>query len=179
MVGRLLLSSCLVSCISISGSARTHVAIDDHEARRGSGQIQLGSLTELVADRLTMQLFYARDLGAVEPLEAQPSESLGVWGGRLLVLSRGRRPGLYVSGAWGEKDDVPQTRTSSAIFAVGAAYAVMRSGTGAGRALAGVTLGLVGHRQRHAAITNDEPAYFLGIELGFVAGLDALGPLWD
>ena len=161
------------SCVSIGGSARFHHAVTDSPVRRGAGQVQVGTFTEIVQDEAIGTLFYSRDVG---PL-GERSEALGAWGARLSTLSRGTRPGLYLSGAYGQNDDATQPRATSYIGGAGITYGTAKQGV-RGRAFGGASLGLVVHRQRQETVDQNQIGWFVGIELGFLAAFDLFGPLY-
>lgn len=160
-------------CVSAGATAALNTGLSDGPVRRVSGALQVGTFTEIAEDRLVGQLFYSR---GVPPLGAN-SNSMGAWGARIASLSRGRLPGLYVSGAYGQHDSRTQPDATSVTGSLGVSYGWMHQGT-VGRTWRGITLGLTGSRVRQETVDGNQPGYFLGFELGIVAGFDLLGPMF-
>jgi len=160
-------------CFSVGGSLAIHSALSDSPVRRVGGHLEVGTLTEVVEDRVVGSLFWSRDLGAL----GDGSNALDAWGARITTISRGVIPGFYVMGAYGQNDDITQQEASTVIGGAGVAYGRMRPGN-RGRGYAGVSLGLVFHRQRQETIDQDETGHFLGVQLGVQGGFDLIGPMF-
>jgi hypothetical protein len=173
MLARLAVLVSLAGCISVGGGAAVNAALTDSPVRRFGGQVHIGSFTEIVHARVVGQLFHQRDLGAL----GNRSSSIGMWGARVTSLPHGRLPGFYLTGAWGENDEVGEPEGSSVLVGAGVSYSSIRP-TSRMRAWTGVSLGVVFRRCRQELIDDGEPGYFLGLELGVTAGLDVLGPMF-
>jgi hypothetical protein len=160
-------------CFSAGGALTFNTALSDSPVRRVGGSVHVGSFTEIVEDRLVGSLFYSRDLG---PLGGS-SNSLGAWGARITSIGRGAPPGFYVMGAYGQNDDLTQQEASSVIFGAGVSFASIRTGV-RGRGYAGLTVGLVFHRQNQETVDHAETGQFLGLEIGVDSGFDLIGPMF-
>ena len=161
-------------CFSAGGALTFNSALSDNSVRRVGGNVHIGSFSEIVEDRLIGSLFYSRDLG---PLGGS-SNALAAWGARISSIGLGARPGFYVKSAYGQNDDLTQQEASSVIFGAGASFGRMRDGV-RGRGYAGLSVGLVFHRQRQETIDHAETGYFLGVELSIDAGFDLIGPMFE
>ncbi|MBA3453099.1 MAG: hypothetical protein H0T42_08400 [Deltaproteobacteria bacterium] len=160
-------------CFSAGGGLSINGALGDSPVRRIGGHVQVGTFTEVVEDRLVGSLFYSRDLGAL----GDQSNALAAWGARLSTIGRGLLPGLYVTGAYGQNDELTQQEASTVVVGAGASFARMRPGV-TGRGYAGLSLGVVFHRQRQETIDHAAIGHFLGVELTVHAGFDVIGPMF-
>lgn len=160
-------------CFSAGGGLAVNTALSDSPVRRVGGHVQIGSFTEVVEDRVVGQLFYSRDLGAL----GDGANALVAWGARITTLGRGLMPGFYVMGAYGQNDDLTQKEASTVIAGAGASFGRMRPGA-RGRGYAGLSLGLVFHRQRQETIDQDGIGHFVGLQLSVDAGFDLIGPMF-
>jgi len=160
-------------CFSAGGGLTINSALGDSPVRRVGGSVHLGSFTEIVEDRLVGSLFYSRDLG---PLGGS-SNALAAWGGRISSIGRGLGPGFYVMGAYGQNDELTQQEASSVIAGAGVSFARMRPAVH-GRGFAGLSVGVVFHRQRQETVDHAATGHFLGLELSVDAGFDLIGPMF-
>jgi len=160
-------------CFSAGGTVAFNTPLGDSPVRRVGGNVRVGSFSEVVEDRMIGQLFYARDLG---PL-GDSSNALVVWGAKLTTIGTGLLPGFYAMGAYGQNDELTQAEASSVIAGAGVSYGRMRPGV-RGRGYAGLSVGLVFHRQRQETAAGGEIGYFLGLELTVDAGFDLIGPMF-
>jgi hypothetical protein len=158
----------LAGCFSAAGGGAINVSVGDGPVRRASGHIQLGTFTEIVEDRAVGSLFYNRDFG---PL------GVHAWGAQILTMNSGLRPGLYLVGAYGQKDDALRRQASTVIAGAGIAYGQMRPGT-RGRGFTGASLGLVFHRERQEMAGAPLIGEFFGLELTIHAAFDLIGPMF-
>ena len=160
-------------CFSAGGALTINSALSDSSVRRVGGNAQIGSFTEIVEDGLVGSLFYSRDLG---PLGGS-SNALAAWGARIASIGTGLVPGFYVMGAYGQNDELTQQEASSVIFGAGASFGRMRPGV-RGRGYAGLSVGIVFHRQRQETVDHDEIGQFVGVEVSVAAGFDLIGPMF-
>jgi hypothetical protein len=160
-------------CFSAGGALTINRALSDSPVRRVGGHAHVGSLTEIVEDRLVGSLFYSRDLG---PLGGG-ANALAAWGARITSIGRGAIPGFYAMAAYGQNDELTQQEASTVIAGAGASFARMRPGV-RGRGFAGLSAGLVFHRARQETIDHDETGYFLGLEVTVDVGFDLIGPMF-
>lgn len=160
-------------CVSVGGSANTSTAVSDSPVRRVGGGLHIGTHAEIVEDALVGQLFYLRGFPAL----GMRSNVMGAWGARITSLPRGRLPGFYAMGAYGQNDDRTQPTATSLIGGLGVSYSWMHQGR-RGRTWRGLSLGFVGSRTHQETVDDGRPGFFLGIELGVTAGFDILGPMF-
>ncbi len=160
-------------CFSAGGTVAFNTALGDSPVRRVGGNVRVGSLSEVVEDRLVGQLFYSRDLG---PL-GDSSNALVAWGAKLTTIGTGAFPGFYVTGAYGQNDELTQAEASSVIAGAGVSYGRMRPGV-RGRGYAGLSVGLVFHRQRQETAGHGETGHFLGFAISVDTGFDLIGPMF-
>lgn len=160
-------------CFSAGGTVAFNTALDDSAVRRVGGNVRVGSFSEVVEDRLIGQLFYSRDLG---PL-GDSSNALVAWGAKLTTIGTGSFPGFYAMGAYGQNDALTQAEASSVIAGAGVSYGRMRPGAH-GRGFAGLSAGLVFHRQRQETGNHGETGHFLGLAISVDAGFDLIGPMF-
>lgn len=163
----------LAGCISAGGGVTVNSALDDSEVRSAGGVLRVGTMAELAQDRAIGQLLYTREVG---PLGGR-ANSLGLWGARITTMNRGNRPGLFAMGSYGTANEGTEMEASSLSVGAGIAYSRLAP-AGRARAWTSLSVGLVYHRQRQLDVTAGARADFIGVELGFMIGLDALGPMF-
>jgi hypothetical protein len=163
----------LAGCISAGGGVTVNGALDDSTARSAGGVVRIGTMAELSQDRAIGQLMYTREVG---PLGGRVS-SIGLWGARITTMNRGNRPGLFAMGSYGSANEGTEMEASSLSVGAGIAYSRLVP-AGRARAWTSLSVGLVYHRQRQLDVTAGAFGDFLGVELGFMVGLDTLGPMF-
>lgn len=166
-------TSALAGCISIGGSGSVHAALTDATVRHGGGALHVGSFTEVVEDRLVLQLLYSRDLG---PLGGQ-AEAIGAFGLRVSSIGADGGPGVYAMTSYGKRAAADGPLASTVIAGAGISYSAMHPGEH-GRMWAGLALGVVYHRERQVNVDGGRPGQFVGLELTAIGGFDSLGPMY-
>jgi hypothetical protein len=160
-------------CFSAGGALSVNAALSDSPVRRVGGHVRLGTFTEVVEDQVVGSLFWSRDLGGL----GDGSNALVAWGARVSTIGRGALPGFYVMAAYGQNDDLTQQEASTVVAGAGVSFARMRPGV-RGRGFAGLSVGLVYHRQRQETIDQAGIGHFLGLEVTVDAAFDLIGPMF-
>lgn len=130
-------------------------------------------MAELVEDRAIGQLLYARESG---PL-GDRATPIGLWGARLTTINHGRRPGLFFAASYGRAHEGTPAEAASLALGAGIAYSRLVT-AGPARAWLSLQLGVVYHRQHQLDVDGGARGDFVGLELGFMAGVDSLGAMF-
>ncbi|MDX2088723.1 MAG: hypothetical protein SFX73_12780 [Kofleriaceae bacterium] len=163
----------LAGCISAGGGVAVNHALDDSEVRPAGAVLRVGTMAELAQDRAIGQLLYTREIG---PLGGR-ANSVGLWGARITTMNRGNRPGVFAMGSYGSANEGSEMEATSLALGAGIAYSRIVP-AGRARAWTSLSVGLVYHRQRQLDVSGGALGDFFGLELGFMVGLDTLGPMF-